>query len=122
MDPEVQKALLKLVEEAKGLATQEIPLVLRDLLVAGTIDACIGITVAGVTALGTYGIVRAYRRWQEYDENSGTIFEKYEMQRFFGTIGIVGGFIASIAFAGVSIYNLLTIWLAPRAYLLGLLK
>ncbi len=121
MDPEVQKALLKLVEEAKGLAAQEIPLVLKDLLTAGIVENIIGILVSFVGVLGIILLLRAYRYWQIQDERKGYMAD-YELQRFFGGAAILGIGCVSTAILGISVYNLFIIWLAPRAYLLGLLR
>ena len=118
MEPEVQKALLQMLQDAKGLAAQEIPLVLKDLLTAGMVSNSIGVLVALALACGTYLLYRAYRYWQTHDEESGSFCDDYEMQRFFGGIGILAGSVGSLVVMALSIYNIIIIQIAPRAYLL----
>lgn len=121
MNPELQKALLDIIEQSKTVAAREIPLVLKDLLTAGTIESVIGIFFSFLLLGIAWGLFKAYLYWQAKDEERHN-YTDYELQRFFGGIGIIiSVFLSGLTFS-ISVYNLLIIWLAPRAYLIELVK
>lgn len=120
MDPEVQKALLKLVEEAKDVAAQEIPLVLQDLLIKGVVDNSV-MLIVGMLSIPILWLLFRHMRNVNALPDDGYANDKGFKQVITGVgIGITG--VVTLLMIGGSVSTLLTIWLAPRAYLLGLLK
>jgi len=115
MNPELQAALLRIVEATEktgAWAWDQAPLVLHDLLVAGAINAAV--TAAAGLALGLVGAAllwRGVRGVGGYSEDRVSFL-------FPG-----GGLMVGAAMAlGSAASNALTIWLAPRAYLIGLVN
>lgn len=113
MNPELQKALLEIVQSAQkvgAVAWDQAPLVLRDLLVAGAIEygLYVGVSLLGVVAFAS--LSRWGYRHPDHEASAPSFF---------------CGFMAMVFSAGAVVnctIHLLTIWLAPRAYLIGLMK
>lgn len=116
MHPVVERALTTLIdttEKIGALAWEQSPLLLHDLLVHGMIVAG-GVVVISVLNLSLCA-------WFAY--RIRTFIPKFAaddtIELWIGCIlsGAVG-----LLFAWIGVVDLLTIWLAPRAYLMGLVK
>jgi hypothetical protein len=121
MNPELQKALLELVEATKvvgAAAWDQAPLVLRDLLVAGMIEGA-AVCVAGALfwcasvacLLGSFKASPERRRGSDFTSPRSCL-----------RAWSVGLAIAGCVPVLVGGSQILTAWLAPRAYLVGLLR
>ncbi len=118
MNPELQKALLEVVKSAQqvgAVAWDQAPLVLRDLLIAGAIrNGFILLALVSLICVVHY----MTRKMMLCNESNGDGQSDRAIVLILRTlVTVIGGAITLDAAS-----TLLTIWLAPRAYLIGLLQ
>lgn len=110
MNP-VMESLAKQIEQMGAIALDQAPLVYRDIIVAGYIDGILGLCVAAACLVA---VVAGAKRT---DLDSDELFPGL----LWPVIMVFGSVAGSIALLG-SLTELLTAWLAPRAYLIDYLR
>lgn len=114
MNPELQKALLEIIEQSKGVAEREIPLVLQDLIRAGIIENVVGLAVVAIFIPLVFLLKNFCVKYIDDGD--------YDMPAFFAGLFAVVLSMLSLIIVPICTYQLLVIWLAPRAYLIGFVK